>query len=313
VYDSLKQSAGMPEEVLEFFSQEGGQHRLYELRFLPVSKRAAPALYMAENNVDQRDAALLARAVREHERREGAKRGFSEAPGDCLAFKYYRDGLETKTDRAKEQCMQKGLQYAVTPQAKSKLRSLIDESEEAAPDTQQLATTVQLEMVRFTAEELGVRPVAVAGEYGSLTSAELASAPSVNTSGVFGNFRIDATGSTSEWVSLPAWNIILLSPAPAVVQIPDCSKVPEIAAATGCRSEKDMAKLVGQGLLVCSRTSEVDPSRMHLVEGADGRLHLAAGDSLAEGAQVCAQVLFCCRPPTRQQGAAAETSELLQL
>jgi hypothetical protein len=35
--------------------------------------------------------------------------------------------------------------------------------------------------------------------------------------------------------------------------------------------------------------------------------------SLAEGAQVCAQVLFCCRPPTRQQGAAAETSELLQL
>ena len=44
----------MPEEVLEFFSQEGGQHRLYELRFLPVSKRAAPALYMAENNVDQR-------------------------------------------------------------------------------------------------------------------------------------------------------------------------------------------------------------------------------------------------------------------
>jgi hypothetical protein len=30
-------------------------------------------------------------------------------------------GLETKTDRAKEQCMQKGLQYAVTPQAKTKL------------------------------------------------------------------------------------------------------------------------------------------------------------------------------------------------
>jgi hypothetical protein len=35
--------------------------------------------------------------------------------------------------------------------------------------------------------------------------------------------------------SLPAWNIILLSPAPAVVLIPDCSKVPEIAAATGCK------------------------------------------------------------------------------
>jgi hypothetical protein len=92
-------------------------------------------------------------------------------------------------------------------------RGLIDASEPAAPDRQQPATTVQLEMVRFTAvspaalqqahyslasftqyavncsvqggaimgtcatlqEELGVRPVAVAGEYGSLSRAELAS------------------------------------------------------------------------------------------------------------------------------------------
>jgi hypothetical protein len=44
----------MPAEVLEYFSQEGGQHLLYELRFLPVNKRAAPAIYMAENGSDQR-------------------------------------------------------------------------------------------------------------------------------------------------------------------------------------------------------------------------------------------------------------------
>lgn len=54
VYDSLKQAAGMPEGVLEHFSQEGGQHLLYELRFLPVTKRAAPAIYLAENGLDQR-------------------------------------------------------------------------------------------------------------------------------------------------------------------------------------------------------------------------------------------------------------------
>ena len=35
--------------------------------------------------------ALLARSVKEHARRNGAKLGFSEAPGDCLAFTYYRD------------------------------------------------------------------------------------------------------------------------------------------------------------------------------------------------------------------------------
>ena len=34
---------------------------------------------------------LLARSVKEHARRNGEKLGFSEAPGDCLAFTYYRD------------------------------------------------------------------------------------------------------------------------------------------------------------------------------------------------------------------------------
>ena len=34
---------------------------------------------------------MLARAMKDHERRIGGDLGFSDAPGDCLAFKYYRD------------------------------------------------------------------------------------------------------------------------------------------------------------------------------------------------------------------------------
>lgn len=38
------------------------------------------------------DAHALARAVKEHERRAGHTLGFvGEEPGDCLAFKYYRE------------------------------------------------------------------------------------------------------------------------------------------------------------------------------------------------------------------------------
>lgn len=36
-------------------------------------------------------ARTLARALKDQERREGDKLGFSAKPGDCLAFKYYRD------------------------------------------------------------------------------------------------------------------------------------------------------------------------------------------------------------------------------
>jgi len=37
------------------------------------------------------EAAVLAKAVKEQERRKGEKEGFSAAPGDCLAYKHYRD------------------------------------------------------------------------------------------------------------------------------------------------------------------------------------------------------------------------------
>jgi len=33
----------------------------------------------------------LARSVKEHERREGIKIGFTASPADCLAFQYFRD------------------------------------------------------------------------------------------------------------------------------------------------------------------------------------------------------------------------------
>ena len=36
-------------------------------------------------------AVLLARAMKDYERRGGLKEGFSSAPADCVAYKFYRD------------------------------------------------------------------------------------------------------------------------------------------------------------------------------------------------------------------------------
>lgn len=54
MYDSLKQAPTVPDEVLDYFSNEGGESLLYELRFLPVEKRTPPALYIAANGLDTR-------------------------------------------------------------------------------------------------------------------------------------------------------------------------------------------------------------------------------------------------------------------
>ena len=44
-----------------------------------------------DKSVHTQGAAVLARAVKEQERRKGERDGFSSAPGDCLAYKHYRD------------------------------------------------------------------------------------------------------------------------------------------------------------------------------------------------------------------------------
>ncbi len=87
------------------------------------------------------------------------------------------------------------VQYPLPLAQRSVLETAAEEAaaEEAEP-------AVQLEMVRFTAEELGVRPVAVAGTYGEILPAELAAAPAVSSGGAFNSFRIGEGGGASEWV-----------------------------------------------------------------------------------------------------------------
>ena len=50
----------------------------------------------------EQEATVLAREVKEHERRAGQKEGFSEHPGDCLAYKHYRDVRICRVDSAVE-------------------------------------------------------------------------------------------------------------------------------------------------------------------------------------------------------------------
>ena len=61
--------------------------------------------------------------------------------------------------------------------------------------------TATLLMLRMARDELGFRPLAVAGELlGGVSEAEVLAAPKVSSEGVFGNFRVPAEGVQHEWV-----------------------------------------------------------------------------------------------------------------
>jgi hypothetical protein len=91
IYDSLAAAGGAAPDILAHYDQEGAEHLLYELRFLSLAQRVATSTYIAQCGLDPKGALQLARAVKEHERRAGHKEGFSDSPGDCLAFKFFRD------------------------------------------------------------------------------------------------------------------------------------------------------------------------------------------------------------------------------
>ena len=90
IYDSLK-AGGAPQPVLAHYDRDGGESLLYELRFLSMQQRLAAAEYIAQRQLEPREASILARSMKEHERRTGGKDGFTDSPGDCLAYKHYRD------------------------------------------------------------------------------------------------------------------------------------------------------------------------------------------------------------------------------
>ena len=54
VYESLKASGELSEEVLGHFDSEGAENLLYEMRFLAASRRVEPAKYIVEQNLEAR-------------------------------------------------------------------------------------------------------------------------------------------------------------------------------------------------------------------------------------------------------------------
>ena len=119
VYGSLRKGGKVAN--LEYFDLAGTEYLLYELRFLSIDQRAKAANYIVEHELDPQESLVLARAIKEHERRKGEKEGFSDSPADCLAFKYYRDALENQGGDEMKTYIEKGLAVAETDAARETL------------------------------------------------------------------------------------------------------------------------------------------------------------------------------------------------
>ena len=295
VFASLESDGLFPAAALPAFDSGPGALALHELRNLPADARRGAAEYLATGGemvasgegileaVDANLASTLARAYREWERRAREREGFSDAPGDVLAFKHWRDAAECRREDAKEEALKRGLAVAVTNTAKDRLESLSTEAiARVVPAAEAAAAAAAAGLLRTSAEGGGkLLPLTISRlqpsetlfvpvpllslPLGSATGEELAALPSARQNGPFGAFGGGGGGSSSssstQFVILPSWTTVQGLSGLAAIPIGDLSLVPEIVAAAVVASgvvgakkiEEEKEKLKGPGLLVVDR------------------------------------------------------------
>lgn len=292
VHKSLVQSGKLSQEVLEHFDGEGNE-LLYPLSSLSIEKRIAAALYIREKNLDPPACKILARAMKEWERRPEERVGFADTPGDCLAFKLLRDARECRNKEEAAQKVAEGLKMAETDGARKRLEALIAEAESPAP-----VSRANLTILRLAADELGYRPLPQIAPLGEATASELAAAPRATQEGVFGSFTLINSGEGQRWLALPQWKAMQFAVAPVALPVAECSEQTGIIAASNAKTKDDIKRLKGPGLVVVDLdVGEISEEQFYLVPDSTGKLQLVDGARATEGAS--AVVLFLCRPPIR--------------
>lgn len=286
VYKSLG-AQGFPEDQLRFFDI-AGSGVLYELRVLAVNQRRSAAEYIIENNLDAKGVRDLAKAIKDHERKRGGegRDAFSQAPGDAMAFAYWRNAKEATSEQERDSLVEQGLSVVVTDAGREKLEELLSKNKDVKKKV-----TARLQLVRLQKDETTPRAIPVVGSLSEVSAADVEAAPVARTDTLFPIFTTTGHG---KWVAIPSWTAISEAQAPIGILHPDAKTLPGDA---GVRTSG------GPALVVVDRSDrEVSEEHYYLVEriSAPG-LALIQGSDASEAGQVLGRVVVAVRPPTKNE------------
>lgn len=206
VYASLEQPE-IPEEVRSHYSNRGSDI-LYELRSLTQPERAAAAQFVLSQKLSADDAREVAKAVKEFSYFRTLPDGFSDHPGDALAYQCWKL-IRQKTDlQERSRLIAKGLRFAYSQSARQQIEQLLldftVERRRAAP---------LLPFYRLESEEELPRLVPVVGEM-PLTPSDIQSVPVIEETEPF---RMVKFAGEQAWVPLPGWQVLLIAEDPVAI------------------------------------------------------------------------------------------------
>ncbi|MDX2239813.1 MAG: RuBisCO accumulation factor 1 [Leptolyngbyaceae cyanobacterium bins.302] len=206
VYNTVV-AIGVPEAVKNHFERKGSDV-LYELRILSQTERAAVAALSLEKSLDFEEAREAAKAVKDFSRLGSIPEGFTNHPGDAIAYQFWRQARQKSDLQERSRLIAKGLRFAHSDTARQQIEKLLTDftivKAKAAP---------LLPLYRLEADEYLPRALPVVGKL-PLTRSDLQAVPFVEEIEPFGMVQF---AGASAWVPVPGWQVVRLAEDPVAI------------------------------------------------------------------------------------------------
>ncbi|MFS8853768.1 hypothetical protein NW832_13405 [Synechococcus sp. R5-16] len=209
VYEGIAKAGASP-AVLEHFAHKGSDI-LYELRILSPQDRVRVAEFIFSRHLNAADAHEIARAVKNYAQLQQLPEGFTDHPGDAVAYQAWRTAQQTRDLQERTRAIGRAFQYVHSDTARRQVEQLL--SAVTAGSRSQRSVLPKLSVFRL--EEDLPRLLPVAGSL-PLATAAWEGIPPSEPQGPFGWVNSPAEQT---WMALPAWPVIQKAGDPVILQV----------------------------------------------------------------------------------------------
>ena len=198
VYQSITGGA-VSVSVLEHFTTRGSDS-LYELRILSKEARAEAVQFIYDQGLDSEQVRDVAKALKEFSYRSDLPDGFTDHPGDAMAFSYWSLARQTSDLQARSRLIAQGLRFAHSSGAREAVEKLLTDFAVVKSKPVPRLPLFRIETdtdVPYVVPMMGQWPIA---------TADFQATPKMEPEGAFG--VVNSSGQKS-WVPVPGWQVVL--------------------------------------------------------------------------------------------------------
>mgnify|MGYP007051594990 CR=1 FL=1 len=209
VYEGMAKAGASP-AVLEHFAHRGSDI-LYELRILSPQDRVRVAEFVLNRHLNADEAHEIARAVKNYAQLRQLPDGFTDHPGDAVAYQAWRTAQQTRDLQERTRAIGRAFRYVHSDTARQQVEQLL--STVAASSRPQRSVLPKLSVFRLEEDLPRLLPVA-----GSLPLATdiWEQIPAGKPQGPFGWVTSPAEQT---WMALPAWPVMQKAGDPVVLPV----------------------------------------------------------------------------------------------